>query len=179
MVPPALQCSADVIIRPGSKDDAPRLAKLGAALFTQAFSRLYSPADLATFLTSVYSEQAVMYDFSAGYQYWLAETREEPIGYIKYGKLGLPIDVGMRRAVELKQLYVEQAYHGRGVAGELMAKFHAWARETKAQDAYVSCWSENARALAFYSRYGFQRVGEYLFAVGSQLDREWILRQTL
>jgi RimJ/RimL family protein N-acetyltransferase len=41
----------------------------------------------------------------------------------------------------------------------------------------VGVWSENVGAQRLYARYGFEKIGEYDFPVGAQLDREFILKQ--
>ncbi len=95
------------------------------------------------------------------------------------GPLGLPIDSAGRRALELKQMYVRRTHHGRGVGDGLMQVFLDWAQSQAAEDLYISCWSENHRALAFYRRYGFEIVGAYQFWVGQHADDERILKRVL
>ena len=41
----------------------------------------------------------------------------------------------------------------------------------------LGVWSENLKAQRFYTHYGFQKVGEYLFMVGATADPEFILRR--
>ena len=41
---------------------------------------------------------------------------------------------------------------------------------------YLSVWENNARAQAFYRRYGFEHVGEHKFMVGNTADRDFIWR---
>ncbi|MCC6508675.1 MAG: GNAT family N-acetyltransferase [Pirellulaceae bacterium] len=159
-------------------DEVGSLGRLGRILFTETFGHLYSVADLNDFLDRVFSDQALTNDLESGRVVWIAEL-EEWLGYIKMGPLSLPVDTGGRRAVELKQLYVIRPYHGRGVAGLLMDKFVQWARDQQADDLYVSCWSGNDRALAFYKRYGFETVGAYTFWVGQHGDHELILKSSL
>jgi ribosomal protein S18 acetylase RimI-like enzyme len=42
---------------------------------------------------------------------------------------------------------------------------------------YVGVWSENYGAQRFYARYGFRKVGEYGFPVGTTVDHEFILKR--
>ena len=42
---------------------------------------------------------------------------------------------------------------------------------------WIGVWSENLGAQRFYGRYGFEKVGEYLFPVGNTNDHEFILRR--
>ena len=54
----------------------------------------------------------------------------------------------------------------------------AWLQEDGPRDVWIGVWSENYGAQRFYERHGFEKVGEYGFAVGKTVDREFILRRT-
>jgi ribosomal protein S18 acetylase RimI-like enzyme len=68
---------------------------------------------------------------------------------------------------------------GKGVAQALMDDCLAWARRLGAKALYLSVWENNARAQAFYTRYGFAHVGEHKFMVGRVADRDFIWRLAL
>src|SRR3546814_9060317 len=65
-------------------------------------------------------------------------------------------------STELHQLYVGAAAKGTGVAAALIEWGIAWARE-RASILYLSVFTENPRAQAFYRRYGFVDVGRNAF----------------
>lgn len=156
-----------------------RLGQLGAELFVDTFGHLYSDEDLQAYLAKVYSVEGLKSDLDSGRVIWVAEQGDQWIGYCKMGPFGLPFDTAGRRAVELKQMYVRREYQGQGVADGLMQIFLEWAASQDAEDLYISCWSENHRALAFYARHGFQTVGAYTFWVGNHGDDERILKRTI
>lgn len=166
-------------IRRPERHEIPAIAEIGAQLFIETFGHLYTAEDLQAFLNRVHSPQGVTQDWDAGLQFWIAECEGRFIGYCKGGKLSLPVDPGSRRAFELKQMYVAKEHHGRGPAHDLMQSFLDWAHENQADDLYISCWSENARGLAFYKKYGFEIISSYTFWVGNQGDDERILKRSL
>lgn len=168
-----------VSYRQPRRDELSRLGDLGAELFTDTFGHLYAAHDLAAFLQRVFSLESMTADFESGRQFWIAEQDGNWIGYCKMGPLSLPVETHGRRALELKQMYVRRDYHGQGVAKELMLKFLQWGVSHAAEDLYISCWSENHRALAFYRRFGFEVIGAYTFWVGSHGDDERILKHQL
>src|SRR3546814_1338955 len=75
----------------------------------------------------------------------------------------------------LHQLYVGAAAKGTGVAAALIEWGIAWARE-RASILYLSVFTENPRAQAFYRRYGFVDVGRNAFRVGDHIDEDRIWR---
>ena len=102
------------------------------------------------------------------------------IGYIKMGPVDfdLPPEQPTDDAVELHQLYVAEAAKGTGVAAALMDWGVAWARE-RASILYLSVFTDNHRAQAFYRRYGFYDVGRNAFRVGNHIDEDRFYRLDL
>jgi ribosomal protein S18 acetylase RimI-like enzyme len=60
------------------------------------------------------------------------------------------------------------------VGEALMAAALAWL-EAPGRRLWIGVWSMNHGAQRFYGRYGFGKVGEYLFPVGGTRDHEFIL----
>ncbi len=172
-------------IRKPLRSEILKLADLGSRLFQQTFDGLYSAEDLQAFLTQVHSPAGVAYDWDAGCEFWIAEAAGQGsavggdelrfVGYCKAGQVKVPIEVGERRALELRQLYVDRDLHRCGIGSKFMHAFFELCGLRSVQDAYVSCWSENQKALAFYASFDFKIIGEYEFLVGDHRDRELIL----
>ena len=171
------QSIESIEIRKPLRSEIPRLAELGSRLFQQTFDGLYSDVDLQAFLDRVHSPAGVAYDWDQGCEFWIAEATEAAswVGYCKVGPISVPVDVGELRALELRQIYVERAYHRRGIGARFMQHFLDLCRIRDIEMAYVSCWTENVQALAFYACYGFEVVGTYDFEIGAHRDQDHIL----
>jgi ribosomal protein S18 acetylase RimI-like enzyme len=166
-------------IRRAGPDDAPALAALGAATFTETFGHLYPPADLHAFLVGSHSVDAwtrVLTDPQRAV--WLAALADRPpVGFIAVGACKLPIENREPTAGEVQQLYVLARHHNLRLGSRLMDVGLEWLESRGRAPLYVGVWSENLGAQRFYRRYGFDKVGEYGFPVGKSVDREFILRR--
>jgi ribosomal protein S18 acetylase RimI-like enzyme len=80
---------------------------------------------------------------------------------------------------ELRKLYVAPAYHGAGVANALMGQAIARLESRHLQVAWLSVYSENPRAVAFYKRWGFYVVGTQDFLVGTDRQKDFVMRRDL
>jgi GNAT superfamily N-acetyltransferase len=69
--------------------------------------------------------------------------------------------------VELWRFYVDQPFHGRGVAARLMEGAKQRARRRGAISLWLGVWERNHRAKAFYAKHGFRKVGSHVFVVGA------------
>lgn len=164
-----------IATRPATADDTPALARLGRESFVAKFGHLYKPEDLSRFLAEVHSEAAVagaMADPLCLYR--LAEDHDLT-GYCKlWLACGWPDHARGQRPIELKQLYTAPDTIGRGIGTALMDWALAEARARGADEIQLSVWSENLGAQRFYARYGFEKQADIHFAVGDQLDEEFL-----
>lgn len=165
-----------MIYRPATPADIPALAQLGRESFIDKFGDLYTPADLAAFLDQVHSEDAVAADMADPERlYRLAEEDGALAGYCKLGLgCGWPEYLRGTKAIELKQLYTAPGLTGKGIGAAMMDWVFTEARARGADEIQLSVYSENEGAQRFYARYGFEKVADITFAVGEQIDAEFL-----
>jgi diamine N-acetyltransferase len=164
--------------RDAEPGDAAAVAELFRGSFVETFGHLYRPEDLRAFLDRI-SEAAFREEISdPDYRLRIAEEDGTPAAFAKLGPRALPVETD-EPAVELRQLYVLSPWHGRGIAPGLMDWVMESARAAGARELYLTVWTGNARAKAFYRRYGFDYVAPYAFMVGEQADEDEIWRLRL
>ena len=163
-------------IRSATASDVDALSELGRVTFIEAFGNLYSPEDLAAFLEDSHSPAAYRRILEVDIVL-LAQEGEELLGYCTGGRCKLPVQSLEPAAGEIKRVYVRAAEHGRKAGSQLLDRLIAELEARRHDPLYVGVWSQNHGAQRLYTRYGFEKVGEYEFPVGKQLDREFILRR--
>lgn len=163
-------------------EDAEELSRFAAEAFKHTFGHIYDPADLAAFLTGWNPPERIRAQLAdPAWAIALARGADGAIaGFVKMGPIDFDLPTGQPGddATELHQLYVGEAAKGTGVAAALMEWGIAWARE-RASILYLSVFTENPRAQAFYRRYGFADVGRNPFRVGNHIDEDRIWRLDL
>ena len=166
-------------IRRAGADDADTLAALGAQTFVETFAHLYDPEDLRVFLAEAYGLERTRADLAdPAKASWLVEAGGLAIGYGSAGPCGLPHAQVTPACGELKRIYFLKDHQGGGLGKALFAEVMAWLLADGVRDIWIGVWSENFGAQRFYARQGFEKVGEYGFAVGKTVDREFILRRS-
>ncbi|MBV9931809.1 MAG: GNAT family N-acetyltransferase [Alphaproteobacteria bacterium] len=163
--------------RPAVPEDAALVADLFERAFVETFGHLYKPADLQAFLNKL-SPAAFRKEIEdPAYRFLLALDGNEAAGFCKIGPLTLPVD--SQGALELRQLYLLRRWYGGGIAPVLMDWALGEARRRGVRTLYLSVYSDNHRAKAFYRRYGFAYVAPYAFMVGEQADEDEIWKLEL
>ena len=165
-------------LRDATAADLPAIDRVFRRSFCDTFAHLYDRDDLAAFFAS-FTPEAWAGEFAdARYRFRVAEVEGEIVGYLKLGPSALPVETD-KRAVELRQIYVLKAHHGRGVAAALSEWAIDEARRQGFEELYLTVYVDNHRARRFYDRYGFEAVGRYDFMVGSHADEDIIMRKRL
>jgi len=90
-----------------------------------------------------------------------------------------PDCVAALRSVEIHRIYVDAPWHGRGVADMLMDTALRDALKRGADGVWLGVWEDNPRAIRFYTRWGFVEVGEHVFHVGNDAQRDILMSRTL
>lgn len=165
-------------IRRATSVDAEALSRIGAETFTETFGHLYPPDDLRDFLEAAYGLEKTRRDLAdPAKASWLVEMDGEVVGHALAGACDLPHDEVTPGCGELKRLYVLKCLQGGGTGSRLLAEVLAWLERDGPRPLWIGVWSENHGAQRLYGRMGFDKVGEYEFAVGRTRDREFILRR--
>jgi GNAT superfamily N-acetyltransferase len=165
------------LIRRAGVRDAALLAQLGARTFSDTFAAENKPEDMAAYLSASFSPERQTEELlDALTAYFIAEVDGEAVGYAQLHAGVAPECVARDAPVELVRLYVTRQWHGRGgVSAALMRACIDEARRAGRRTLWLGVWERNARAQAFYRKWGFQQVGEHIFQLGSDPQNDVLM----
>ena len=167
-------------IRRGTLADAGLLSELGGRTFSETFAADNTPEDLAAYLATHFNvarQTAELEDPASSFL--IAEVDGRAAGYAKLHD-GEP-EKGIEGAspVELVRLYVLHEWLGRGIGEHLMRACISEARQAGHKTLWLGVWERNGRAQAFYRKWDFRTVGEHVFQLGSDLQRDILMERPL
>ena len=168
---------ADWRLRPAGAEDAAALALIGGASFLESFAGILAADAILGHCARHHQPQAYVDLLAGGARAWLAEAKDggAPIGYALMGQPDLAaVQAG---DVELKRIYTLSRFHGSGMGAALMAQVVSAALGY--QRLLLGVYQGNARALSFYEKQGFARIGTRQFQVGTRHYDDYILARTL
>jgi diamine N-acetyltransferase len=161
-------------IRTAGIADAEALAELGVRTFRETFAKDNAPEDMALYLAKHFGvglQRAELEDKSV--LFLLLEAEGRPAGYVKLRRG--PGNARGKRPLEICRFYVDRPWHGKGAALELMRAIEALAARDAHDDVWLAVWEHNARAIRFYQKHGFARVGEQPFMLGADVQTDWLM----
>ena len=97
--------------------------------------------------------------------FFVAELNEHLIGFAAV-QFGLNCPANASAAAELKTLYVQEHYIGYGIGRRLLQAAEAKAREQAQSALWLTVNAKNDRAMAFYTRQGYTKIGTEYFVLG-------------
>lgn len=171
----------DFRLRPARPSDTDALATLGRESFCAAFAHLYKPEDLDGFLATAYSLETIKREIAdPQFVHRLADDGTRLLGYCKlqHGS-HYSEHSDAKHPIALNQLYTQPDVTGRGVGASLMDWAIDEAHNRGCDAIQLSVWSGNFGAQRFYRRYGFAKIADIHFWVGSQCDEEFLFELRL
>lgn len=175
--------SSDLTILPCGPADGPALAALAARLFLDTYGTSHPEPQLSRYVTRELSAERVTAELSAGVAavWWALADGGEPVGYVWVQDMAPPIALpaSARRPLRLRRIFVDPAWHGRGVAAALVETAAAGARQRGADALWLAVWQRAARPVAFYRKAGFVVAGTATFDMEGHLDEDFVMLRAL
>jgi diamine N-acetyltransferase len=169
-----------ISIRQGRVEDNELLATLGRKTFFDSFAADNRPEDMAAYLADAFSPEKQASELADPLSVFLiAETGDERAGYARLLQSPAPACISSERPIQLVRLYACERWIGRGTGAALMQACIAESRKRRCDGIWLSAWDKNTRALRFYHKWGFSRVGTQTFQVGNDRQNDQILWRPL
>lgn len=150
---------AKVVVRPAAPAHAELLAPFTSAVFAHTYGAAIPPAALAAYTAREFTAERMAADLAdPALHHMLAWQGAALAGVCRM--LVAPPPVGQLAApLEISRFYVAPAWHGTGVAAQLLDAALGLAQRLDRQSLWLCVWEHNRRALAFYQRHGFRPIG--------------------
>ncbi len=163
-------------IRAARPGDAAELSELAERIFRATFGEFNTPADMDSYCAEAFTPAAIAGEIADPDTDILIALHEKmPAAYAHLHRGAAPPVVPGHGPVELKRFYVEERWHGSGLARQLMERVIALGLEHGAETLWLGVWERNPRAIRFYHKYGFSEIGEQPFMLGTDLQRDLIM----
>lgn len=167
-------------LRKASRNDAKRLSELAEGTFRETFGSLNTAENMDLHCQASYGEVIQAGEIAdPNMMILLCEEHEELVGFAQLRWEQAPGCVLAKSPGEIHRLYVARDWHGKGIAQDLM---NACIEEMKAHGSdvvWLGVWEHNPRAMAFYRKFGFVEVGDHVFSVGRDPQRDIVMARSV
>lgn len=172
-------------IRIARPTDATELAALASSTFFDTYAAFNTPQDMKLHIERSYAPEIQLREIgNVSMLTMLAANQHKLVGFSQGLFSTAPpclarLQPAPQRPWEILRFYVHRDAHGQGVAQQLMAGVLEQARLRGADAAWLSVWTRNPRAQAFYRKCGFEVVGETTFTLGNDPQLDYVMHRAL
>jgi diamine N-acetyltransferase len=153
----------DLSIRTADPADAPCIGVLGIQVFLDTYATDGVRPALAREVLQSLAPGRIEDALRAGDTFLAAEIAEHLVGFAQLGVGAGHELVTLPRPAELKRLYVQPRFAGRGIGTALIDHAEACAAAHGAGALWLTAWVHNERARRFYARRGYTEAGVTAF----------------
>jgi ribosomal protein S18 acetylase RimI-like enzyme len=174
----SLQLADTVLrLRSATERDAASVAQFAERSFRATFGSANARRDMDIHCAARFGAELQLAEIrDARMSTVLVETNA---GLAAFGQMCMgaaPPCVRGRRPGEIHRLYVEQFWHGKGIAQRLLAVLVERAFAAGADVVWLGVWERNPRAIRFYENAGFRTVGDHTFLLGTDPQRDLVMQ---
>lgn len=170
----------EYIIRYANKNDAELIADLSRKTFHETFGYVNTKENMEIFMKEQFSRETLIGEVSEpGNTFLLAFDGETPVGYARMKDGNTRSEFNGKDAIEIARIYSINTYLSTGVGQQLMRQCIFLAKKIKKEIIWLGVWEKNPRAIAFYTKWGFEKFGEHDFLLGNDRQRDWLMMKKL
>lgn len=167
-------------IRMAKLSDASALANLAEQTFRDTFADTNTAQDMDLHCQNTYSQAIQLSEINnPDIVTLVAEDNSQLVAYSQVRWAEVEPCVSGSTPGEIHRLYVDRDWHGKGLAPALMDACLQALKEHGSDVAWLGVWEHNPRAIAFYRKFGFAEVGDHVFPVGNDPQRDIIMMRSL
>lgn len=162
-------------IRNATKQDADLLARIGAETFWETYhteSHL-EQTFIKNHIGATFTIETLASDLSnKNSRYLIAENEDETLGYVRFLFENSRDEISGEKPIEISRIYLRKKFWGKRLGSLLLERCFEEAGNYNCDVIWLSVWKYNDRAIKFYEKFGFEKVGEHIFdlAGSSQID---------
>ena len=156
----------DIELRPAGVGDALCIGVLGMQVFLETYAPDGIRPDLAREVLQTLSPDVTAAALALDDQRFIVAERDgHLLGFAHWRPRAAHQGVRAQAPAELFRLYVLQRFAGGGLGTRLLRAAEAAAAAAGADTMWLTAWSGNARARAFYPRRGYADVGATTYVI--------------
>ena len=164
-----------MLVRLGQHGDAENLSALAIQVWLHTYATEGISSTISAYVLSEFSPKRFGELLSeASSVVLVAEVGKNLVGYATVtANTTCPVSTSAK--VELATLYVQEHFIGKGVGSSLLEQAEQWAMQRPSSSIWLTVNSKNSRAIAFYTKHGYTKLGVTYFKLGNKSHENLVL----
>lgn len=160
--------------------DMEKIRKIGIDTIIETFAMSNEDENTQKYLNESFDPEKVLKELTnPGSEFYLAESDNKVIGYLKINFDKAQSDINDPNSLEIERIYVYKEYHGKGIGKILFDKAIDIALRNNLKYVWLGVWEKNFRALSFYRKNGFIEFDKHIFRYGNDDQTDLLMKLKL
>ena len=157
-------------IRLAKKEDAQFIALLGRITFTETFGHSFrDQKDLIDYYNLTFSVEKIEKGIKKPNNiFWIAFVNRLPVGYAKLKLNSKSEFIESTNTCQLQKIYVLKDFLSMKIGFELQNLLLKKTKKLGYDNIWLSVLNSNERAINFYKKNGFEKIGYHDFQIGKE-----------
>lgn len=164
-------------------EDAEAVLSVALPVFSETFAHTCSAEDMTLYLNTHFTLEHILAELNNPNKRFLIAYQAGSTRCAGFAQLTIgssePCVEHVPNKVELQRIYLSTEHHGSGLGRLLMEAAFMVARGEGYRNIWLGVLQGNTRAEKFYAKFGFERVGEHDFYLGSDKQTDDIMVRAL
>lgn len=156
------------------------LQSLTHATFIAAYQDKIEMEKMQEYLAEAHSNDKLYQELTdPNVSYFFVQSEGQIAGFVMLRSRFTHEGLGEDPITYLNRFYLLPEFWGSGLAVPMMHFCVDFARRQGSYWLWLQVWQENARAIAFYHKTGFEHFGFMPFYLGDEVHNDWVMRKRL
>lgn len=148
--------------------------------FEHTYAHLNTPENMKLYLESEFTEEAFAQELAnPDCAFYTAMDGDQLVGYYKLNFNEAQSEPDYPNSAELARIYVHPDYKGQHIGKQMIRHALQEAKNRQTDYLWLGVWEKNMAARSFYAQLGFEPIGDHVFYLGNDAQRDLILKRGL
>ena len=172
--------TSDLRLIPCAGEDINILRELAIKTYDETFAHLNTEEDMTAYLTDAFNIDKLHDELNdKNSDFYFLHYNNTIVGYLKLNEAPSQSDVNDHDSLEIERIYVAGEFQGAGLGRYLMEQAIGIATKRGKKYVWLGVWQKNEKAIRFYRKNGFYKVGTHTFVMGEDVQTDYIMCKDL
>ncbi|RKR83488.1 hypothetical protein BDD43_3697 [Mucilaginibacter gracilis] len=169
-----------IVIRKVNATEADALLQLSKKTFFDAFAAINNANDMEAYAAVSFTHQKIEMELNTpGSAFYFAVYNNEVVGYVKLNTGDAQTEFQDSYGFEIERIYILAKHQGKGFGEQLINYAIATAKREAYKYIWLGVFEKNVNAIRFYERHGFSRFSDHYFMLGTDKQKDVLMKKEL
>lgn len=142
------------------------------------YAHLNTQENMNAYLNTAFAYDTFVQEYKHPHsEFYITTKNEKLVGYYKLNFPDAQSESGFPNSAEVARIYVHPQFKGRGIGRKMINHAAEVSQQKKLEYLWLGVWEKNPAARSFYEKIGFKAIGDHIFHLGDDAQRDIIMKK--